>query len=360
MKRPNETFNVQQAGAKKARIDPDTVADTIEQQKEPTATAKPQWHSRADHLAMNDLQAAAAAGSTSAASVTNGIASMLLPAQTSQLQPQQQAQQPQAPFRVPLNSISAHPPYQYSSTPSIAAFTAPPPSIAGVSEPQPPNVEGASQLETKSQLVNGAVTSESQASSLNGEPEAQSGKLDPINNVNRTSSNSVSNTESRSRTSSVHMQAVASSEEHSPPTSPLTDPMPSSPVQATLELPQTATPVPNANDNPSTLPIDGRASRTPSAGKANGIPTTPITPATARRSSTVSAEKSNWIKNNGGSRSGSGGSRQPSAGSPGAAGSPPREKTQAELEEEESVRVAMELAKADAGLRRRGVMKYTR
>lgn len=150
---------------------------------------------------------------------------------------------------------------------------------------------------------------------------------------------------SRSRTSSIPLHPPTSSSEginssHSPPTSPLTDLAPSSPHHHHPHPHNTALASPVA-DEPSDVHTPRAPKRIPDADVLLSTPRVHGTPrkSTPRRGSVAEHEH-----------------RSPSA----AAATP---KSQRDMEEEESVKLAKMLVAEDAGLRRRGgvgVGRYTR
>ena len=204
-------------------------------------------------------------------------------------------------------------------------------------------------------------------------PFTQQSASDASNSTTRTSSNS--NSDIRSRASSLHIRTAASSPEEphgsrSPPTSPLTEPEPSSPTQ----VPEAAS-VPRQTAEP----VSPVSQRTPRQRKqveryndvafaanaaASPPPSERKTPVDRRRQSTASSSgKANGIRSTPApSRKPSTGTRTSAHGSPvnEAAAGLEREKTKQEMQEEESLRLAKELAAQDAGLRRRGEVRYGR
>ena len=238
------------------------------------------------------------------------------------------------------------------------------------------------------------VSSDSSAASSS----ALNGVSAHVSEVHDTRALSTSHTDpsnSRSRTSSIHLQATTSGSEgingsHSPPTSPLTDIAPSSPNQphsTALVTPTERTPeqIVHSDENKhtprprnpaercqdtSTTPTFkrrklssasnsvNRRTSTPFSGVAGGMINGIATPSTAqktsagsRRGSTVGSpvHDAAWYASPGPQAT----NRSPSTAAP---------KTQKEIEEEESVKLAKMLAAEDAGLRRRGGsgMRYTR
>ncbi|KAL9053277.1 MAG: hypothetical protein Q9162_004885 [Coniocarpon cinnabarinum] len=286
-KRAQADSGLEHAVAKKVKKDSDPGSDNIgatRESNEPSVPPKPVWPVQPEQRDHHPDMVSAPPADDPTQSEANAYLSPPL-----DQKPPATSHQPSPKIsttaRVPLNGIAAASPYQYAAA---LANTAPP------------------------------------LAPLNIQSAADQPKVD----VSDHPTTFTSGIDSRSRTSSIHVQTTSTSDaqaSHSPPTSPLTEPEPSSPVHSTVLIP------------PITPASSSR--RTPTSAR--------------RRSSTVSNGRAHSVRKPSEARRGS-------SGSAGKAGSPPREKTQRELEEEESMALAKSLMAAEAGLRRRGVVRYSR